>query len=222
MEDAIIKVKKASVFYRLVIVLITFWFKIFYRHKVYGIEHYPKGSAIIAPNHVSFLDPPLIAISCPEEVSFLARETLFKSKLSFIIKALNTYPIKKGESNIKIMKVIYQMLKNERKVLLFPEGTRAETNELGPIRPGIGVLLLKSESAILPVYIHGTFEIWNRNRKLPKIFGKTACVFGSPILWEDYADIDRKEAQEMIAQRLVLAINELKRWYDEGAQGIPP
>ena len=62
----------------------------------------------------------------------------------------------------------------------------------------------------------------NRNRKFPKLFGKTAVVFGSPILWKDYADMGKREAQELIAQRLSHSITVLRKWYEEGAEGIPP
>ncbi|MGE0198495.1 MAG: lysophospholipid acyltransferase family protein [Simkaniaceae bacterium] len=211
-----------KLFYFTVIYFFRLIFKVFYRLKVYGKNHYLSGSAIIAPNHVSFLDPPIIAISCPGEIHFLARQTLFKSFFGKAISALNTHPVQKEATNLKVMKLVHQLLKAGHKVLLFPEGTRSRDNQLQEIKPGIGMLISKSECAIIPTYIHGTYEIWSRNRKLPKFFGKTAVVFGTPILWEDYADMDKKEAQELIAQRLSHSLKELRKWYEEGAHGIPP
>lgn len=105
---------------------------------------------------------------------------------------------------------------------MFPEGTRSKDNKLCEIKPGIGLLLSKSESVIIPTYVHGTFDIWSRARKFPKLWGKTAVVFGSPIRWEDYADIDRKEAQQLVADQLTNALNALRKWYEEGHQGVPP
>ena len=208
--------------YWLVIYIVKTVFLLFYRFKVYGKEHYISGSALIAPNHVSFLDPPIIAAACPGEIHFLARQTLFKSWFGKMIRALNTHPIQKDAANLKVMKTINQLLKSGNKVLLFPEGARSTDNQLQKIQPGIGMLLSKSETAIIPAYIHGTYEVWRRNSKLPKLFGKTAVVFGSPILWEDYADMNKKEAQNLIQQHLADAISGLKKWYEAGAEGIPP
>jgi len=216
------KMKKPTFLYRLVIFSVKVFFKIFYRHKVYGLEHYIPGSALIAANHVSFFDPPAIAISCPGEIHFLARQTLFKSYFGKFISAVNSHPVRKDATNLRVMKDICVMLKEEKKVLMFPEGTRSKDNILQPIKPGMGLLLSKSESAILPAYVHGTFDVWSRNQKYPKLWGRTAVIFGSPILWSDYADMDRKEAQELIALRLTQALGELRKWYESGAEGSPP
>jgi len=214
--------KKPSFLYTLVITLDRFVFKVFYRLRIYGKEHYFKGGAILAPNHVSYLDPPIVAGAAPEEVHFLARATLFKGWFGKLIRGLNAHPIHGQVNNLKAIKTICQLLKKGRKVLLFPEGKRSFDNVLAEIKPGIGMLVSRSETAILPVYIHGTFEIWRRKQKWPRPFGKTAVVFGSPILWEDYVDMEKKEAQEHIASRLSRALEELRKWYESGAEGIPP
>lgn len=213
---------KPSILYSIVIFLIKIFFKLFYRHKVYGLEHFPEGSALIAANHVSFLDPPCIAISCPGEVHFLARQTLFKSYLGKLISALNTHPVQKETANLRVIKDVCILLKKGSKVLMFPEGTRSKDNVLKEIKPGIGLLLSKSESSILPTYVHGTYAIWNPMQKFPKLWGKTAVIFGSPIIWNDYADMGKKEAQELVAAHLTQALNSLRKWYEEGAEGIPP
>lgn len=214
--------KKNSFLYWFVIYSVKLFFKIFYHHKVYGLKNYIPGSALIAANHVSFLDPPCIAVSCPGEIHFLARQTLFKSYFGKFIAAVNTHPVQKETTNLRVMKDICMMLKKGNKVLIFPEGTRSKDNRLQEIKPGIGLLLSKSQSAILPTYIHGTYEIWSRNKKYPKLWGKTAAVFGSPIFWSDYADMERKEAQELIALRLTQSLEELRKWYESGAEGNPP
>ncbi len=214
--------KRPTFFYSSVIVFIRTFFKLFYRHKVYGVEHYPTGSALIAPNHVSYLDPPIVAISCPGEVHFLARQSLFKSYFGKLITALNSHPVEKNATNLRVMKDIYTLLKEGHKVLMFPEGTRSSDNKLLEIKPGIGLLLSKSESAIVPTYIHGTFNAWGRGQKFPRLWGKTAVVFGSPIRWEDYADMDRKEAQALVGQHLTNSLNALRKWYDNGHEGTSP
>jgi len=214
--------KKPTLLYRFVIFTVKLIFKVLYRHRVCGLEHYPSGSALIAANHASFLDPPAIAISCPGEIHFLARQTLFKSHFGKLITALNSHPVQKEATNLRVMKDICVLLKEGKKVLMFPEGTRSKNNVLKEIKPGIGLLLSKSESAIVPTYVHGTFDIWNRDRKYPKLWGKTTVVFGTPIEWSDYVDMDRKEAQEHVAQRLTQSLGELRKWVESGAEGTPP
>ena len=95
--------------YWFVIYAVRIVFKLLYRLKVYGKQHYISVSALIAPNHVSFFDPPIIAASCPGEIHFLARQTLFKSWFGKMIRALNTHPIQKDAANLKVMKTITQL-----------------------------------------------------------------------------------------------------------------
>ena len=216
------KIKRRRFFYGFVIFVIKAFLKLFYRHTVYGIEHFSEGSALIAPNHVSFMDPPAVAVSCPGEIHFLARRSLFKSLFGKLISILNTHPVTAGATNLQVMKEVCLLLKKGCKVLMFPEGTRSRDNTIREIKPGIGLLLSKSESKIIPTYIHGTFDIWKRSQKLPKLRGKIAVVFGSPICWADYADMDKKEAQQLIATHLTNALNSLRKWYEGGREGTPP
>ena len=199
-----------------------FLFKLFYRLKVYGKDHLSSGSAIIAANHISFFDPPLIVVACQKELHFLARHTLFKSTFGKILEFFHTHPIKKNATNISIIKHINELLKQGHKVVLFPEGMRSPDNELREIKPGIGVLIARSKAVIIPTYIHGAYDVWNRHRKFPKLFGKIVVVFGAPILWKDYADMERKEAHRNITQHLAHSISTLRKWYMNGAEGIPP
>ena len=214
--------KKKSLLYSTIIFIMKSIFKLLYRHKVYGLEHFTSGSALIAANHTSFLDPPAVAISCPSEIHFLARQSLFKSHFGTFITALNSHPVKMESTNLQTIKEICQLLKDGYKVLIFPEGTRSNEDVIQEIKPGMGIILSRSQSAILPTYIHGTHAAWNRERKWPRLFGKTAVVFGSPLLWDHYADMDRKEAQNRIASDLKNSLQGLRQWYLSGAEGSPP
>ena len=213
---------KKSLFYTIIIRLTRFIFKIFYHLHIYGLEHYIEGGAIIAPNHVSHLDAPIVAASCLDQLHFLARKSLFRPFFGRFIKALNTHPIQGNVNNLSSIKMVCQLLKEGRKILIFPEGTRSTEDKIGKIKPGIGMLIAKSESVILPVYIHGTYRIWNRRRKFPCLIGKTAVIFGSPISWKDYIDMDRKEAKQLIVSQLSRSLEDLRKWYEGGTEGIPP
>ncbi|MEN9344355.1 MAG: putative 1-acyl-sn-glycerol-3-phosphate acyltransferase [Chlamydiota bacterium] len=215
--------KGMTLLYRLVVFVVWCFFKIFYRHKVYGLRHFKKGSAIIAANHSSFYDPPVLAVSSPEEVHFLARQGLFKNPLfGWLIRSLNSHPVKGSAADITVFKTIHQLLLEGEKVVLFPEGARGDTPHLSALKPGIALLIARAESTVIPTYIHGTFAIFNRFCRFPKLSGKTACVFGSPIPWSDFAHLDKKEAQQALLQKLTLSIQNLEAWYREGAKGSPP
>lgn len=212
-----------SFLYRTVLFFTWIIFKVFYRLKIYGFENFYPGAAIIAGNHTSYLDPPMIAISWPQEVHFLAREGLFKNRFfGAFIRAVNSHPISGDASDVVVFKTVIKLLNEGKKIVLFPEGMRTDRDELGELKPGIALLVSKTKSAIIPTYIYGTYKIWNRFHKFPKLFGKTACVFGSPILWETYAHLDKKEAHKAITLKLRDSLNDLRQWYAAGAKGIPP
>lgn len=196
---------------------------VFYRHRVYGIEHIIKGRAILAPNHASFLDPPLVAASWPQEASFLARKSLFSIPIiGSAIRRLNSYPVAGTAQDLGSIKLICHLLEENSQVIIFPEGNRTFDGQFGPIKSGIGMLALRCHSPIVPIYIHGSFDAWNRTRKFPKLLGKTACVIGSPIDWQPFSHLDKKAAQEAIAIKVKESLESLKKWYENGAEGSPP
>ncbi len=212
-----------NVLYWAVICATKFFFRCCFRHHVYGLESIYQGGAILAGNHTSFYDPPLVSASWPEPVHFLARESLFRNYLfGSFIRACNAHPVAGDVADISTFKIICQLLTEGKKVVLFPEGTRAANNELGVVKPGIGFLIARANAAIIPVYIHGAYTAWPRHRWFPKLWGKTACVFGTPIRWSEFAHLEKKQAYEAVAERLTQALSALKVWYDSGAQGTPP
>jgi 1-acyl-sn-glycerol-3-phosphate acyltransferase len=210
-------------FYWFARTIYTSYFKLFYKHKVYGLEHIPKGAAIIAPNHVSFLDPPIIGASFPEEVHTLAKATLFNHYgLSWMIRNLNGHPVDGTTQDLSSIKMILQLLQEDKKIVIFPEGIRSSDGKLALIKSGIGMIAQRSHAPIIPVYIHGTYEIWPRTQRFPKLLGKSVCVIGSPIYAETFKKLDRKSAQQAISQAVSDSIQNLREWYLNGKMGITP
>ena len=215
--------KGAPWFYRFIIFWSYLFGKLFYRLKVYGLEHYYPRGAILAANHTSFFDPPIVAVSFPEEVHFLARETLFRNPLfGAFIRNLNSHPVSGQAGDIGVLKTVITLLQEGRKVVLFPEGTRSPTGELQPFKPGIGMLIARSQSAVIPIYIDGAYKAFGKGRKFPRLFGKVSCVFGSAITWDSFSHLDKKEAQNQIWEKLAESIRALKKWFEDGAHGVPP
>lgn len=107
--------------------------------------------------------------------------------------------------------------------MIFPEGKRSLDGNIGAGHLGTGVLVMRSKSVVVPTYVYGTYNLWSVERKLPRLKGKTACVFGKPI---DFSELlnneDRKEAQREIVATIMEAIKRLEEWYLAGAKGIPP
>jgi 1-acyl-sn-glycerol-3-phosphate acyltransferase len=223
MKPAWLRKISMSRLYRIILFLAWCFFKAFYRHRVYGLENYYSNAAIIASNHSSNYDPPILSISWPEEVHFLARDGLFKNPLfGGLIRKLNAHPVSGDAGDVVVFKLICKLLNEGKKIILFPEGRRGLKDELEPLKPGIAMLVSRTKSAVVPAYVHGTFSIWNRERKFPKLWGKTACVYGSPILWEQFAHLDKRDAQNALTAKLAESINNLRDWYEKGAKGTPP
>ncbi|MCH9630539.1 MAG: 1-acyl-sn-glycerol-3-phosphate acyltransferase [Chlamydiia bacterium] len=212
-----------SCIYRFVLWFSWCFLRLFFRFRVYGQEHYYDGAGIIAANHASYLDPVVLSSAWPEEVHFLAKEPLFKIfGLGWFIRKLNSHPLKGTANDLGVIKQICGLLKTGKKVILFPEGQRSYDDKLLPIKPGVALLVSKSNSAIIPAYIFGTFEAWSRNRSFPSFGKKVGCVFGTPIKWAAFSHLDKREAQEALAKTLTDAIHALKTWYESGAKGSPP
>ncbi len=194
-----------------------------YRNRVYGRKNLPKQGALIASNHLSFLDPPVIGYSLyPKLMRYLARDTLFKGFVGWFLKHIGVHPVKQGKGNAQVFKLIPQFVEEGRYVVLFPEGSRSSDGQLQEGQAGIGLLVQRCHCPVIPTYIHGTFEAWSSHMKYPKLFGKTVCVFGSPIDFSHLEGMDRKEAQKQIVKDIMNAIANLRDWYLAGAKGTPP
>jgi 1-acyl-sn-glycerol-3-phosphate acyltransferase len=143
------------------------FFRIGFGLEVSGQEHVPRcGAFVLASNHLSYLDPPVLGVACPRPVSFMARDTLFRHPfLGAYLRAVRVIALKRGESDITALRRAIEQLKAGQAVALFPEGTRGETTDIRPAKRGIDILAAKAQVPVVPVFIQGTFEALPRNRK---------------------------------------------------------
>lgn len=194
-----------------------------YRIRVYGWRKFYQKGAILAANHASYMDPPTIAAACPGQIHFLAGDYLFKNPIfGWFIRKLNAHPVQRGQPDIKAIKLVCNLVNEGKKVLIFPEGTRSGDGQLQPFKNGLGFIFCKTQSAVIPTYIHGSYDVWSSARSFPKLWGKMSVVFGSPLLWEEFEHLGNKEAQMAVSNKLRERIADLKRWFEEGAKGNPP
>jgi cytidylate kinase len=212
---------KMKLSYKIVYWMARIFFKCCFRLRIYGLEHFRPGAAVIAANHASNYDPPVLSISCPEEVHFLAKGSLFDVPiLGRLIRVLNSHPVARGASDAAVFRTMVQLISEGKKLILFPEGKRTRTGEIQPLERGLAFLVHKAKCRIIPAYIKGSYEAWPPGKNFPHLFGKMTVVFGSSIDWEE--NEDKKGSQARITERTEEAIHSLKAWLENGANGTPP
>jgi 1-acyl-sn-glycerol-3-phosphate acyltransferase len=203
--------------------LFIVFFRVFGTWEVRGHEHVPQeGPVLIAPNHLSFLDPPLIGCALRRPGWFMAKAELFRIPgFAWLIRGMHAYPVKRGAVDRPALKRTLEYLKEGEIVCVFPEGTRSTTGELGSIEIGIGMLALKSGAPIVPVGIRGTDRMLPRNAKWLHP-AKIRVQFGPPLLVPPSTDgrTDR-EACQQIAHRVEVALRAILTEIDAPSSASP-
>ena len=149
-------------FYRFIRAVLFIAYKIFFRFQYVGSEKVPKSTdprgVILAPNHASYLDPPILGISLDRRVTYLAKDYLFRHAfVGFVLRNIGATPIKSATGNdFKSIRDLVRILKSGHCVVVFPEGTRSETGRMKEPEGGIGFLAMKSAAYVVPVYIEGS------------------------------------------------------------------
>ena len=156
--------------------------------EVRGREHIPlQGGLIVASNHISFWDPPLVGTAVGRELHFLAKEELFRTPvLGPVIRSFNAIPIRRGVADLSGLSRAMEILRAGRALLMFPEGTRARDGELKAARPGVGMLAVATDARIVPAYISGS----NEPRKWLFRRGRVRVTFGPVRTWRELAGTD--------------------------------
>lgn len=170
-----------------------------YRFKIEGLEHFPKdGGVLVCTNHISALDPPVVGITCPRTVHFMAKEELFKMPIfSWLLPKLNAFPVKRGMSDRDALRKAINTLKAGNVMGLFPEGTRSKDGKLGKGFTGAGFFALKGESQVVPCAIVGPY----------KPFSKLTVRYGKPI---DMVELRaRKASAEEVTEIIMSHIQQL-------------
>lgn len=203
--------ESAPWFFAFISRLSGFLFWLLYRNRVYFSEAPLKGGAILAANHVSFFDPPIIGGTWPGEIHFLASDYLFKVPLlGPLIRALNSHPVSRGAGDLGAFRLTSKLLREGKKVVVFPEGTRSKDGQLQEFKKGVAKLAFTGHAAVVPIYIEGTYAIWGRKQKFPKLWGKTRIFYGNALYVEDYQGLERRAAEEKMTEDLKKAIIQLK------------
>ena len=160
-------------------------FAIYFRWRTFGAENVPmNGGVILASNHASFLDPPLVGAGLKRGINFLARESLFRFPImGAVLRSWNVVPVDREGGGAKGLKNILDRLLNGAGIILFPEGTRTKDGQLQPARSGIGLTDIKSTAPVVPVRVFGTFAAYGRNHKFPRPH-RLVVKYGRPMNFE--------------------------------------
>lgn len=188
----------------------------YFRRQVVNPEklNVPGGCLVVA-NHTSFIDPPVIGSAFPEPIHYMARKTLFSNAVAeWIYHRCNAIPVDQERPELATIRRILQLVKEEEKVLIFPEGERTRDGKLKEQgAPGIGMLIAKSGKPILPVRLFGAFEAFPRGAKFPRRASLTLVVGDLLDLGEMIEDpaLKGKALYQALSDRAMEAIGALEK-----------
>lgn len=179
---------------------------IWFRGEVVGTENFPTdGPFLIASNHASHFDPPIVGSQVPRQMRFFARKSLWNNKImSWWLNQVETIPVERDSGDVGAIKRVLQALKENRAVVLFPEGTRSPDGNLQTPKAGVGLMACKTGVPVVPCRVYGSFEAFGKGRKIPRFGTPIDVVFGPPIAASEYDDPSAGKARyELAAQRIM-------------------
>lgn len=145
--------------------------------RIHGDERVPReGGVIIASNHISYNDPPMVGSAVPRELHFLAKEELFRNPLfGALIRSFNAMPVKRATGDVGALKKAVRLLKEGKAMIMFPEGTRSLSGRFLKPKPGMGMIASMADVPVVPTYVVGTNKLgaaFTRKRPVVVRFGE--------------------------------------------------
>jgi 1-acyl-sn-glycerol-3-phosphate acyltransferase len=203
-------------FYSLVRIVLRIYFAVYHRLTINGLAELRAflssyaAPVIVAANHESYLDPPLIGMAFPARMRFVAWDGLFRIPiLAPLIRTLGAVPVSQEDKNsaAALLRQVIGFIEGGSNVLIFPEGERSPDGNLMPFQGGAALIAAKTGAPIIPVWIDGTFEAYSIHMLLPRP-GKITVTFGKPITPEGGAGSE-KERRNALLGRLRTALEEM-------------
>jgi 1-acyl-sn-glycerol-3-phosphate acyltransferase len=185
--------------YTFVRLLVTLPTLLIYRTRAIGVKNVPKsGPVLLAPNHFSQMDHFFTGLYLRRKVRFMAKSQLFGPPvLTYIYSHGGVFPVRRGHQDEEAFKTAYTILDQGGMLLVYAEGGRSRSGELGEVKPGIGRIALESGVPVVPVAIHGSAGVrsWRRLR-----FPKVTVQFGEPLSFPVEAQPDRERQLEVAGE----------------------
>lgn len=203
-------------FYRFIRLVLYIAYRLCFRFRHYGSERVPQEAdgrgVILAPNHSSFLDPPILGISLKRPVTYLAKEYLFRAFfVGWVLRSIGACPIKSKADDFRSIRDLLRILKEGRCIVVFPEGTRSQDGRLKKPEGGVGFLAIKSKAWVVPVYIEGSFEAFPKGKKFFKC-SPVSVRYGRPfIAAEDPALVADPDPYMAVSRKIMKEIESLQK-----------
>jgi 1-acyl-sn-glycerol-3-phosphate acyltransferase len=200
-------------------------FKFYFGWRVYNPERVPEtGPVILASNHASFVDPPLVGSGLKRGINYLARENLFRFPvMGWVLHRWQVVPVDREGGGAKGLKAILDRLLAGGAIILFPEGTRTRDGNLQPARSGIGLTVIKSAAPVVPVRVFGTFAAYGRHMRVPRP-RRVAVKYGRPLDFRELRAEAKtcskprlKEIYQQVADEIMAEIAKLEPFADKEA-----
>jgi 1-acyl-sn-glycerol-3-phosphate acyltransferase len=189
-------------------------YDMFFRGEAVGVENLPKtGGFLIASNHASHLDSPIIGSFVPRQVSFFARKSLWKPGVAaWWLDAVGTIPVDRdGGQALSAIKRVLAALADDKVLILFPEGTRSPDGGLQTPKPGVGMIVCRTQVPVVPARIFGSFEAFGKGIGIPRAGSPVSIVFGRPMMPSEYDPGSGKDRYQQASERIFDVIAKLER-----------
>ena len=182
-----------------------------------GAENIPKtGAAILAPNHLSFIDSIVVPLATSRRVTFLAKSEYFEGKgfkgfaMRTFFRSAGQIPVERGTSRASnALTAAAKVLQNGGLIALYPEGTRSPTGMLYKGRTGVARLALENKVPVIPIGLHGTREIQPPERNMPKL-GRVGIKIGKPLGFSHlYEQRTERDTLRAVTDEIMKSIREV-------------
>jgi 1-acyl-sn-glycerol-3-phosphate acyltransferase len=182
--------------------------RVLFRLQVTGQQHIPKaGGVVIAANHASYLDIPILGCGMPRRSSFMGRLDLFSGPAAWLMRYMGWIPIRRERVDRTGFDEAVRRLKAGEAVVIYPEGSRSEDGHFQPGKPGVGMLVAATGCPVIPARLEGTYDVlppgakWIRLRPISVTFGEPMDF--SELLKEMDDEKKKKEIYQRISQEIM-------------------
>lgn len=183
--------------------VIRAYYLLLFRVEVIGLRNYPPGAKILCPNHSAYQDPVVVGAFLPDFVSFMAKKETFKYKaFNWFLRFAGGFPVDRDGADLTAIRTSLKILKEDRGLLIFAEGTRNKTLEPLISKPGVAMLAIKAKVPVIPITIDSTF----------RPFSKIRIIFHPPITFDAYYDqkLNQAELQKLSQSVIDLVYTEIR------------
>jgi 1-acyl-sn-glycerol-3-phosphate acyltransferase len=203
--------------YRIAKSIVWLYLHALFRFHVYGRDYVPRrGGILLAANHLSAYDPPVVGCVIPRPAYFLAKKELFDNPLKKLIMAIaRCIPVDRADVGRDTLRRINALLQKQQAVLLFPEGTRSRDGELRSGKDGVGMIAAQNQVDVVPVHVAGLFRVRGSIFRRPRI----SISFGKPVSASQWLNnrttLSRRELYHAITAAVVDRIRELGKAHEQ-------